>query len=691
MRNLIPLLLIFFIYHLPAQNFTWIRGSNTISPVTNYGAKGFTGSAHGPGGRHGAATWTDKNGNMWLFGGEGYGNSNATTCWLNDLWKYDPLTNLWTWMQGDSVCNTLGKYGTMGVSSPTVTPGGREFAQCWTDTAGVFWLLGGAGYSSTGGFSQMNDLWKYNPSNNQWTWIGGSNLLSQNGIYGTQGSPSSSNFPGARQSAGTWVGKDGHLYLFGGRGYGATGPAQFLNDLWRYNIATNQWTWIHGTNLIGQPGVYGTLGVPAPTNMPGGKEFPASWIDDAGMFYLFGGRGAGYFNDLWKYNVVTNNWTWIHGANTANQKGLYGTMGVPSSTTVPGGRLNNHGWTDPSGDLWLFGGQGWSATTLNLLNDLWRYDPCSNQWTWMKGSDTTNRLGVYGTIGQTATTNMPGSRTYISFWTDKNGKPWFIGGEGFDAGSVSIGHMNDLWNIQLPKRSDTLYASQNNVCSGNTVTLSVNSAFSPITWYAYSAPQVPVASGTTFITPTLTAVTPTTVSYLAQINCLAKPKSTITVSIQSLPSVSLTSAQPTICSGSSVMLTAAGAQTYTMGTANGSGTFIVTPSSTVTYTVIGAGPYGCTNTATLTEYVTICVGIDSFFKSSAVTIYPNPTRDQLTILLNDIDSHSEFYLYDLQGKLILNKTISVTENTISFKIVPGFYLYRLTSQSTEHSGKLIIQ
>ena len=38
-------------------------------------------------------------GALWLMGGEGLGS--AAPGWLNDLWKFDLTTNLWTWMHGD--------------------------------------------------------------------------------------------------------------------------------------------------------------------------------------------------------------------------------------------------------------------------------------------------------------------------------------------------------------------------------------------------------------------------------------------------------------------------------------------------------------------------------------------------------------------------------------------------------------
>jgi hypothetical protein len=56
--------------------------------------------------------------------------------------------------------------------------------------------------------------------------------------------------------------------------------------------------------------------------------------------------------------------------------GVYGTQGVSAAANVPGARVLAVSWTDASGNLWLFGGDGYGANgTSGNLNDLWRYQP----------------------------------------------------------------------------------------------------------------------------------------------------------------------------------------------------------------------------------------------------------------------------------------------------------------------------
>jgi hypothetical protein len=54
-----------------AQDFAWIKGSQQVGQAGAYGTKGVPGAGMNPGGRHGAASWKDANGNYWIFGGDG--------------------------------------------------------------------------------------------------------------------------------------------------------------------------------------------------------------------------------------------------------------------------------------------------------------------------------------------------------------------------------------------------------------------------------------------------------------------------------------------------------------------------------------------------------------------------------------------------------------------------------------------
>jgi N-acetylneuraminic acid mutarotase len=259
------------------------------------------------------------------------------------------------------------------MSSPTNVPGSRTGAVSWIDAGGNLWLFGGYGWDSAGTIANLNDLWEY--SAGSWTWVSGGNVVSQNGVYGTQGMSSPTNVPGSRTGAVSWIDAGGNLWLFGGTGYDSTGTSNALNDLWQYSGGA--WTWISGANLASQRGAYGTQGTPSPANVPGARSSGFTWIDSAGTLWLFGGTGydsqgttGSYLNDLWKYSG--GQWTWVSGSSVGDKVGSYGTLGTPSPTNAPGGRGNGVSWRDSAGNLWLFGGYGYDSTSIGFLNDLWQ-------------------------------------------------------------------------------------------------------------------------------------------------------------------------------------------------------------------------------------------------------------------------------------------------------------------------------
>ena len=386
------------------DEWAWMGGSsivgNTSAPAGVYGTLGVPATGNVPGGRYQAVSWTDSTGNFWLFGGAGI-DSTGTSGTLNDLWEFSPSTNEWTWMSGPSTISGMlngampGVYGQLGVPAASNMPGGRWGATGWVDGSGNLWFFGGygLGYSSSY-LGDLNDFWRFTPSTNEWTWMGGSdstnNGYGQQGVYGTLGVPATGNVPGSRYYATSWTDRSGNLWLFGGWGNATSNSSQELNDLWEFTPSTNEWTWMGGSNQSAQSaGVYGVLRVPGATNVPGSRMSAAGWIDGAGNLWLFGGYGAGSsgggeLNDLWQYNLATHQWTWMGGSSTVpnngngtgGQAGVYGALGVPDTGNSPGGRDSALAWTDRSGNLWLFGGEGYdSAGTDGYLNDLWEFQP----------------------------------------------------------------------------------------------------------------------------------------------------------------------------------------------------------------------------------------------------------------------------------------------------------------------------
>jgi len=424
------------------NEWTWVAGSDIVNQAGNYGVQGTPAAGNTPGARVNAVSWVDKSGSFWLFGGMIAPGANGDN-YFNDLWKFS--NGQWTWMSGSNSYNQLGIYGTEGTASSSNIPGARAQAVGWTDSSGNLWLFGGLGVDSLSVGRLLNDLWMY--SNGEWTWMGGSNVGDQIGVYGTRGTAAPANVPGARALALSLADASGDLWLFGGSGFDSAGNNDYLNDLWKYS--NGQWTWVSGSDLVDQPGSYGTQGIAAASNVPGARIEAGGWADSSGNLWLFGGSEGPdgtfhLFNDLWEFS--SGEWTWVAGTNLTNQNGVYGTEGSASSSNTPGTRVTPLTWIDSSGNMWLFGGDGYdSVGALGVMNDLWEYN--DGEWTWIGGAETVGASGTYGTEGTGASTNVPGARYGSVTWIDSSGNFWLFGGNGFDSAGT-LGMLNDLWRYQ---------------------------------------------------------------------------------------------------------------------------------------------------------------------------------------------------------------------------------------------------
>ena len=448
------------------NDWTWIAGANAV----NQFGKSSTplpacppAIADTPGGTISSSTWTDLAGNLWLMTGYGYTSTNPPIATLpeyfGELWVYNGTQKA----VYDGSC--LNYWLRMSIGAG---PSPRWGAVTWTDpTTGHLWLFGGQDGTS---LAFMNDLWEYNIATSVWTQHGGGGNVP--GVYGA--SAPSTGTPGGRWGAGYKLDASGNVWVFGGFGCDSSASCSnnLLNDLWTYNIGTGTWTWVSGAKTGNQAGSYGTLGTAAASNVPPGRQASVGWIDGSGNFWMFGGftSGTNGFNDLWKFDHTTSQWTWMSGSKGAtNTPGIYGTQGVAAAANTPGARWLSAAWGDTHGNLWLFGGQGYDATGTGSLGDLWEYatsattDPGNpakialNQWVWIRGPSSVSQIGNYG-VGPTPTvwphvTNNPGTRWAPSYWTTtplQSGDQmfWMFGGEGFDAtgtSSSSSSLLNDLW------------------------------------------------------------------------------------------------------------------------------------------------------------------------------------------------------------------------------------------------------
>ena len=561
----IPILLLLTLAQSVSAQWSWMEGERSANITGEYGILFIPAQNNQPGSRIGASTWTDSDGNLWLFGGQGYGLSESTGL-LNDIWRYNTNTGMWTWMGGTRATNNSGNYGIQGLPLLTNQPGARRNATAWVDNDGNFWLFGGVGYARDDDEQgYLNDLWVYSPATAQWTWIAGSDDVDEDGRYGNGGptgdddggggGPGGGNrYPGGRAMAAGWVDRAGDLWLFGGRGLPSNNDVTDLNDVWKFTLSDRQWTWVKG-NRNNIPDVRrGERGEFRDNNTPGGRRGSTAWVDKSGEFWLFGGGNGGrFYSDLWKFDRVSGDWAWIAGPENPNLQPQTAGAGIPDEANHPGARVLGTGITGSEGDLWFFGGFAGGAGNGNPRNSLWRYSIVNNTWTFLSGAVTGVPEAVFGTKGEATAGNTPGALGGSVSWSDAQGNLWVFGGES------AAGHHNQLWKYfsACPAALiGSIKPATATICEGASQVLTASGGNS----YQWRRNNENIAGATS---STYEAKLPGTYTVIVTKGQCSAPATNEAVITQiKKPTGKISPASATICEGGSQILTATGGKTY---------------------------------------------------------------------------------------------------------------------------------
>ena len=251
---------------------------------------------------------------------------------------------------------------------------GPRFGHTMVTIDNDIYLFGGLVQTGPGTGVPQNDLWEFQQQND-WAEI----------IASTP--------PPARYGHGA-AESDGKMYILGGM----DAEGNTLNDMWKYDPASNAWTQI---TAVGAPPdrAYHSM-----VTLPDGKLAVLGGITKANGTYVSR-------SDLWIFDPVAN--TWTRGADAP--KPIYGA----STVVTPDGKLcvlSGHGIAphsnppvyiyDPAGDSWssitpvgaapdaprllasaalsggrayMFGGQ--HEDTFQIFNDTWEFDFTTNTWT----------------------------------------------------------------------------------------------------------------------------------------------------------------------------------------------------------------------------------------------------------------------------------------------------------------------
>jgi len=265
------------------------------------------------------------------------------------------------------------------VASASNIPGARWGANSWVDASGNFWIFGGLGFDSTDTNGLLNDLWNSTrPQTNGFGWARpASSSANQNGIYGTQGTAAAANAPGGRQSAAILDGQE-----------------------WKLLVVRRLRTRRHRHAKRHDKRLYGNW-ISRPNNGPGWlvPTLPTSTASTARRELLPPRTHQGPDGEPWLGQTTTaisgstaasdstqpvpvsstifgstrsfrtsayptaNQWTWVKGANTNSNAGVYGNASVPLFSNVPVPVGGAGYWIDTSNQSWIFGGQGYASSS----------------------------------------------------------------------------------------------------------------------------------------------------------------------------------------------------------------------------------------------------------------------------------------------------------------------------------------
>ncbi len=202
--------------------------------------------------------------------------------------------------------------------------------------------------------------------------------------------------------------------------------------------------------------------------------------------------------------------------------------------------------------------------------------------------------------------------------------------------------------------------------------------------------------GSSIPAPTPSTGTAGTVSYYVSQNlCGEGPRSQIDVVVNALPVITVNSA--TICTGSSVMLTASGATAYSWSNSSTTAAITVTPTGGMTsYTVTGTAS-GCSAKAVTIVSDTVCIGIEENSNIQDISVYPNPSNGDFTISVSNANfTNLSVTVINILGEVVYSNTFK--NNSVNFnkqidlnQLSNGVYYFRLSTGTDTKIKKLIIQ
>lgn len=263
----------------------------------------------------------------------------------------------------------------------------------------------------------------------------------------------------------------------------------------------------------------------------------------------------------------------------------------------------------------------------------------ATNYTWMPGGITTATISVSPTI--TTTYTLTGTNT--------------AGCAGTRTTQVTVSTTPTV----------NVVASSTLICGGGSSTLTASGA-TTYSWNTSATTAAIVVSPTTTTNYTVTGF-----------NGTCSNSQTISVSVSGSPTINVSPASATICSGNSTLLTGSGAVNYTwMPGGINTSTISASPTITTTYTLTGTNAGGCSGTRTVQVTVNtsptvnviststaICSGSSATLTASGATTYTWNTGATTAAIVVSPTITTNYTVTGFNGTCSDTRTISLTVNT----------------------------
>lgn len=163
----------------------------------------------------------------------------------------------------------------------------------------------------------------------------------------------------------------------------------------------------------------------------------------------------------------------------------------------------------------------------------------------------------------------------------------------------------------------------------------------------------------------------------------------VTQSVIQYPVLGITQNSTTICQGQTAVITASGATTYAWGGGQTTAQISVTPSATTVYTLTGSNA-ACSSTASVTQNVSLCLGVKENTLADNVSVFPNPFRNELNVS-NSGSTEMTVTIADALGKTIYKTSIHTNSDEIiqTEFLNNGLYFLNLNDGTTTVTKKMV--